>query len=348
MRGEQTVAVVGGGIVGCAMAMELARRGRRVTLLEAEPAVALAASGTNSGIVHTGFDSKPGELETALIVRAGPLRDAAIAALDIPVWRCGAVMGGAPPALADNAAANGVPTRWDGPDLRVPGEGVTDPVAMATAFAAEARRHGAQLSFGARVTDTLAGFTDVVNCAGLHADDVARIFGDDSFAIRPRKGEFLVYRHDALREILLPVPSPTTKGVIVFPTLDGHTSCGPTAVDLEDKEDWTVREAARETLQAAAGAALPDLAGLRPVFAYAGLRPAGVDGVNYVVGRSAYAPRLVNVAAIRSTGLTAALGIADHVCQDILEIDEPPAPYIGGAAEKATSWWRRTAAHRAA
>ena len=89
MRGEQTVAVVGGGIVGCAMAMELARRGRRVTLLEAEPAVALAASGTNSGIVHTGFDSKPGELETALIVRAGPLRDAAIAALDIPVWRCG-------------------------------------------------------------------------------------------------------------------------------------------------------------------------------------------------------------------------------------------------------------------
>ena len=65
------VAVVGAGVVGSATALELARRGASVALLEAEPEPGLAASGTNSGILHTGFDSVPGELETELILRVG-------------------------------------------------------------------------------------------------------------------------------------------------------------------------------------------------------------------------------------------------------------------------------------
>ena len=68
---DAEVAVVGAGVVGSAAALALARRGRRWSLLEAEPEPALAASGTNSGILHTGFDSAPGELETELILRSG-------------------------------------------------------------------------------------------------------------------------------------------------------------------------------------------------------------------------------------------------------------------------------------
>ena len=69
------VAVVGGGVVGCAVALALARRGVAVALLEAEPDLALAASGTNSGILHTGFDSASGELETELILSSATARD---------------------------------------------------------------------------------------------------------------------------------------------------------------------------------------------------------------------------------------------------------------------------------
>ena len=65
------VAVIGAGVVGSATALALARRGGSVVLLEAEAEPGLPASGTNSGILHTGFDSKPGELETELILRAG-------------------------------------------------------------------------------------------------------------------------------------------------------------------------------------------------------------------------------------------------------------------------------------
>src|SRR5438128_1026014 len=86
------VAVIGAGVVGCAVALALARRGAAVTVMEAEPEPALGASGANSGILHTGFDSPPGELETQLILRSAELREAALATLGVPVVRCGAVM----------------------------------------------------------------------------------------------------------------------------------------------------------------------------------------------------------------------------------------------------------------
>ena len=75
MEVDSDVAVIGAGVVGCATALALARRGASVTLLEAETEPGLAASGTNSGILHTGFDSSPGELETQLILRSAQLRD---------------------------------------------------------------------------------------------------------------------------------------------------------------------------------------------------------------------------------------------------------------------------------
>ena len=109
------MAVVGGGVVGAAVAYSLARREVRSILLEAEPELALAASGTNSGILHTGFDSPPGELETRLILRSAALRDEVLDDLDVPVLRCGAVMAPfhrdderAIARLAEGARANGV------------------------------------------------------------------------------------------------------------------------------------------------------------------------------------------------------------------------------------------------
>src|SRR5437868_13553248 len=110
------VAVVGAGVVGSAVALALARRGVLVAVLEAEPEPALAASATNSGILHTGFDSKPGELETELILRSAALRAQLLQALEVPVLQCGALVRArtlaerdSVAALAENANRNGVP-----------------------------------------------------------------------------------------------------------------------------------------------------------------------------------------------------------------------------------------------
>ncbi len=371
------VAVIGAGAVGCATALALARRGTAVALLEAEPEPGLAASGSNSGILHTGFDSAPGELETEMILASGALRDPVLAALGIPVLRCGALMRPecdsqreAVSALAARARQNGVTVlQRPGGDLEIPGEAVTDPVLYTLALAGAAARNGAQLRMRSRVSavERRAGgltlrIVDgetvrcrlVINCAGLEADAVARLAGDDSFDVYPRKGEFLIFDPPAdgrLDRILLPVPTRRTKGVLVFPTLDGKVVAGPTAVDQTDKHDWSVRPRARDEIMPKARAMYPPLEGAEPIGAYAGLRPAG-RGINYLIAPSPACSRLVNVAAIRSTGLTASLGIAQRVTEIAGSLGVPleperelrpaPPPTIP------MPWWRRTAEHRAA
>jgi glycerol-3-phosphate dehydrogenase len=253
--------------------------------------------------------------------------------------------------------------------LEIPGEAVTDPVAYTRALVDEAQRHGAELRTGCAVDWIEPGYAGLtigsqqsgatvrcrvaVNCAGLYADAIARLTGDASFSIYPRKGEFLVFDPPAdepLEQILLPVPTKRTKGVLVFPTIDGKIVAGPTAVDLEDKRDWTVRPSARDEILSKAAAMYPPLAGAEPVFAYAGLRPAG-RGVNYVIGSADTVPRLVHVAAIRSTGLTASLGIAQRVAEIVgsLGVRLGPEQALRGGRLPAGDrpWWRRSAEYRA-
>ena len=363
--------VIGGGVIGAAVTHALAARGVAVALLEAEAELAMAASGSNSGILHTGFDSEPGELETELILRAGELREAVLERLGVPVLRCGAVLrprsseeAETVATLAARAARNGVEsTIGDHGSLDVPGESVTDPVAYTEALAAAAVAAGTELRLGAPVEALEGGAgritvrtadgepltcSVVVNCAGLRADEVAAMAGDESFSIYPRKGEFFVFEPPgagALERILLPVPTKRTKGVLVFPTVDGKLIAGPTAHDQDDKDDWSVRPGAFDEVMPKVVAMLPSLEGAEPIASYAGLRPAG-RGCNYVIGPSLANPRLINVAAIRSTGLTASLGIADRVVGLVagagvelgsvrdLAHERPPA----GDGEP---WWRR-------
>ena len=372
---DVAVVVIGGGVVGAALIHALARRGVFGVLLEAEPELALGASGTNSGILHTGFDSSPGELETRLILRSSALRDEVLAQLGIPVLRCGAVLAPQAEDEADTVAAMLEPARRNGVAvvlrddgaLEVPGEAVTDPVAYTIALANAASGAGASVRTGARV-EAIAREGErlvlrladgeqltcrvAVNCAGLHADDVARMAGDDSFEIYPRKGEFFVFEPPdgrPLERILLPVPTRRTKGVLVFPTVDGRVVAGPTAHDQEDKADWSVRDEAWDEVMPKARRMLTGLEGAEPVAAYAGLRPAG-RGVNYLIGPSAGCPGLINVAAIRSTGLSASLGIAEHVVGlvEAQGVTLTPDRPLRAAPTDAHSdeWWRRTARHR--
>jgi glycerol-3-phosphate dehydrogenase len=376
---RREVAVIGGGVVGCAVAHALTRRGVAAIILEAESGLALGASGTNSGILHTGFDSTPGELETRLILRAAVLRESVIEELGVPLLRCGARLTAHDAEqratvrlLARNAHSNGVQAHLgaDG-SLEVPGESVTDPVAFVHALAAAAGAGGAELRLGERVRGVeaprgggvlvrLAGeeclrVRAAVNCAGLRADELARLAGDELPAIYPRKGEFLVFSAPAgerLEEILLPVPSSVGKGVLVFPTIDGHVVAGPTAREREDKDDWSVEPDAQELILPKAIRMYPALAGAQRVGAYAGLRPAG-RGANYVIERSRTVDGLLHVAAIRSTGLSASLAIGEHVAGMLaasgaveLGIERvlrpPPAPAPTGP------WWERASLHRSA
>jgi glycerol-3-phosphate dehydrogenase len=380
MGQASSFAVIGGGVVGVSVALALARRDADVVLLEAEHELARGASGTNSGILHTGFDAEPGSLEAQLIIRSAKLRSEVIPALGVPNLRPGALLRaadhdelGALAQLRERAGANGVEvTSKDEGSLFVPGESITDPVAYTLALAGAAARLGAEIAPDSRV-ERIAGDAGAlalsadgerlradfaVNCAGLHGDEVARAAGDTSFRIVPRKGEFFVFEPPArlrLEHILLPVPRERTKGVLVFPTVGGMIVAGPTAHDQEDKHDCSVRAEAREEVMAGAVRLLPELEAMEPVAAYAGLRPAGAGGVNYLIDWSAACPGLLHVGAIRSTGLSSSLGIAEHVAE-LLEAAGaafgPVRPLERAEADLPTEpWWlgaaRRQASRRA-
>src|SRR5436305_1640209 len=99
------------------------------------------------------------------------------------------------------------------------------------------RRAGAWRVSTSRGTLTAA---QVVNAAGLYSDEVHRLAGAGGFTVTPRKGELLVFdklSRPLVSHIILPVPTATTKGVLVAPTVFGNVMVGPTAVDVADKID---------------------------------------------------------------------------------------------------------------
>ena len=168
----------------------------------------------------------------------------------------------------------------------------------------------------------------VVNCAGLHGDTVERAcLGDSHFEIRPRAGQFVVFDKAAARHvgaIVLPVPNEITKGVVLTRTAFGNVLVGPTAEEQLDRERAVTTTEALRALVAEAARLVPALADVPVTATYAGLRP-GSDDKRY---RLRHEPdhHWLTVGGIRSTGMTASLGLAEHVTGLLLgEATEVPA-----------------------
>jgi glycerol-3-phosphate dehydrogenase len=225
------------------------------------------------------------------------------------------------------------------------------------AFATEAVGAGVRLVLSARVTGVAAdgdGFYRlattrgplrcrwVVNAASLGSDEVDRMFGGDGFTIRPRRGELIVFDKLArtlIRAILLPVPTARTKGVLVAPTVYGNVLLGPSAEDVKDRCDTATTASGLGSLLAAGRRILPGLAGEEVTSTYAGLR-AATEHPDYQIRVDAER-RYACAGGIRSTGLSASLGIAEHVVALLAEAGlslrprpagpVPVMPYIGEA-----------------
>lgn len=347
------VAVIGAGVVGCALARAFTLAGARVAVLEKAADVLDGASKANSAILHTGFDAPEGSLELACIREGYALYHDIRERLGLPLVRAGAMVlawneeeVAGLPALMAQAMANGVtdihPLTGDEmlrlePALspavragfRVPGEHLIDPWSAAHGYLMQALVNGATLMRQAEVLsghrvgglwhlETAAGPVRaglVINAAGLWGDEVdRRLTGQSWFTIKPRKGQFVVFDKTAAAlagHILLPVPTKITKGIVVCRTAFGNLLVGPTAEEQDDRDHATVE---RETLQALIRRGceiLPALAGHEVTAVYAGLRPA-TEEKHYRI-RSDLAEDYICVGGIRSTGLSAALGIAAHV-----------------------------------
>ncbi len=347
------VAVIGAGVVGSAIARELARYRLRTVLIDAASDVGSGTSKANTAILHTGFDAKPGSLEAGLVRRGQQrLREYSREA-GIPVEPTGALLvawdaqqAAALPAIAETARRNGYDqcrglNAQDvyamephlGPGalaaLAIPDESIICPFTPPLAFATQAVINGVTLALSHRVQAIArtaenghavhtAGTTlharYLVNAAGLHADDLDRQLGHEVFTVTPRRGELLVFDKFArtlIRQILLPVPTQVSKGVLIAPTVFGNVVLGPTAEDIQDKAATGSTAAGMAGLLDRGRRILPTLVCEEITAVYVGLR-AATQHSDYQI-RFYPEERYVCVGGIRSTGLSASMGIAEYV-----------------------------------
>lgn len=220
------VVVIGGGIVGCAIARELSRYAVRVLLLEKEHDVALQASSRNDGMVHPGIDLHPGTLKFEYNLRGNAMYDAVCRELGVPFHRSGQLLGLTEKwlgrilwALPIHWRRRGIPCEYMSrrrmletepgltPEitagLRFPTAGVVCPYGLTIAYAENAVENGVTLSLDTAVTgmtveegritslQTNRGTVlpqVVVNAAGVFSEEVAAMAGDRFFSIHPRRG----------------------------------------------------------------------------------------------------------------------------------------------------------------
>ncbi|MFI0819439.1 FAD-dependent oxidoreductase [Streptomyces sp. NPDC021098] len=227
------VAIIGAGVVGTAIARELAAYRLRIALVEASDDVGDGTSKANTAILHTGFDATPGTLEAGLVREGYRRLNAYAAETGIPVEPLGALLVAwdseqlaALPALAEKAVRNDChDTRILDADevyarephlgpgalgaLEVPGESIICPWTTTLAYATQAVDAGADLHLnctaGAIATRGAPGHHEIattrgplrarylVNAAGLYSDEIDRRLGHTEFTVTPRRGQLIVF-----------------------------------------------------------------------------------------------------------------------------------------------------------
>lgn len=350
------MAVIGAGVVGCAIARALGHHELRVILVDGSDDVGTGSSKANSGILHTGFDAPVGSLEAQLVARGHHLLVDYAADTGIPVVRTGATLvawSGDDTLSLDHirsaAAANGyhaiVPLRADeiytrepslGPGvvsgLHIPDESVICPFTTTLALATEAVLNGVVLRLRHPVTAAartpfgwrLAAGEDIVeadwviNAAGLHADTVASMMGEAHFGISPRRGQFIVF-DKAARSLV--------NGIVL--EVPGARSKGvllaPTVFGnlllgptAEDLDDKT------DTDTTESGLSRLVMRGERMLPSLATMEVTSVySGLRAVSTNAGYdvavdgSSRYGSATGIRSTGISASLAIAEHLLNQL-------------------------------
>ncbi len=167
----------------------------------------------------------------------------------------------------------------------------------------------------------------IVNAAGLFADEISGLVGINDFRITPRKGEeFILDKkiEHLMNHLIFPLPTKTSKGILIIKTSDGNPMIGPTADDVKDKEDLSTSDEGLKKVLASARRMIPSVNENDIIAYFAGLRPVGltalpsVAGEDFIIRRETKAPGFITVAGIQSPGLTAAPAIA-LMAADLLE-----------------------------
>jgi len=336
--------------VGAAAAFALSRYQLSVAVVERDNDVANGTTKANSAILHAGYDPEPGTLMAALNVEGADMARELCRELDVPYRQCGSLVLAFSPEdeallqrLLERGRANGVQglqilggdeARHREPNLSgevtaalyAPTAAIVSPWEYALALAETAVVNGVKLYLDAPVTaiekedagycvvtpETRLRTRYVLNAAGLFADDIHNMAAAPAFSITPDRGEYYLLDNSeggVVNTVVFQCPTPVGKGTLIAPTVHGNLIVGPNNERPAAREDVaTTADGLRQVCELARKS-VPDLNLRQSIRNFAGNRSV-TEFDDFIIAEANGAPGFVDLAGIKSPGLTAAPAIA--------------------------------------
>ena len=352
------VTVIGAGVVGGLVARSLSKYKLKICILESENDVAMGATKANSAIVHAGFDAKEGSLKAKLNVQGNRMMEAVCKELGVKYINNGSLVVGfndEDRAVLEDLLKRGITNGVEGlrivekdelhemePNLsddiicalHAPTGGIVCPYTLAIAAVGNAMDNGAELKCNFKVTAIEAtddGYkvsseTDsvntryVINCAGVYSDEIAKLVGDNSFDVHPRRGEYMLLDRECgntVSHTIFRTPSKMGKGILVTPTVHNNLLLGPTSYDMTDKEDKDTTAIGFDAIVNSTKETLKTAPINKTITSFCGLRSVGSTG-DFIINSPVKG--FINAAGIESPGLTSSPAIAEYI-EDMLKAD---------------------------
>ncbi len=353
------VVIVGGGVTGCATARELMKHELSLAVLEATDDICAGQSKANTAIVHAGYDAAPGTNKARFNMLGGALYERITGELDVPYKRNGSLVvafdtDGIPELekLLWRGEINGVrglrvisraelnemePNIGSEAEaaLYAPGAGIVCPYELTVAYAENAAANGARFFRNSRVlnikkadggyiinteNETYAARA-VVNCAGVHSDEINNMVSLEKLEIIPRRGQYYLVDKSysgAFTSTIFQLPTAMGKGVLVAPTVDGTILIGPTAEDITDKDDARTTAEGLASVLERASLTWNDIPQRGFITTFSGIR-AHCTKNDFVLGEPGDAPLFFNAAGVESPGLSSAPAIGVYLAESIAQ-----------------------------
>ncbi len=348
------VVIIGGGVVGCAIAYELSRYDVKTALIEAENDIATGTTKANSGIVHAGYDPKPGTLMAKLNVVGANAMEQYCDNLNVPYKKCGSLVLAFEQEemkevqkLYERGKENGVHGLeiWNGervareePNLaKVEGAlycanaGVVSPWELALGLAEFSAKNGVEFSLSNpvisikkdgeiyTVTTEKQSFKtkNIVNAAGLNCEKIHNMVLPQRYKTSAHKGQYFLLdnsQNDIVKHVIFQCPNKLGKGVLVSPTAHGNIIVGPDSQEV-DGNDSSVTRDGLSFVSIAAKKSVPSLDLSTSIRNFAGVRSI-IDQEDFLVEKTA--DGFFEAAGIKSPGLVSAIGIGKYML-DLLE-----------------------------